>query len=139
MINFTPGPSQLYFTVQDHVRKAFRDGIPSISHRSKAFESIFSETTEGLRNLLNIPPGYFIVFTGSASEIWERSLQNLVENSCFHLVNGAFSKRFFEIALQLNKHPGKFEVAAGQSFEKILVPPDTELIVLYGMDKRQGK
>ena len=138
MVNFTPGPSQLYFTVQDHVKKAFRDDIPSLSHRSKKFESIFAETAEGLRNLLNIPSNYFIVFTGSASEIWERSIQNLVEKSSFHLVNGAFSKRFFEIAQQLNKRADKSEVPAGQSFEGILVPPDSELIALTHNETSTG-
>ena len=138
MVNFTPGPSQLYFTVQDHVKKAFRDDIPSLSHRSKKFESIFAETTEGLRNLLNIPSDYFIVFTGSASEIWERSIQNLVEKSSFHLVNGAFSKRFFEIAQQLNKRADKSEVPPGQSFENILVPPGSELIALTHNETSTG-
>lgn len=138
MINFTPGPSQLYFTVQDHIKKAFRDGIPSLSHRSKQFESIFAETTEGLRSLLNISSNYFIVFAGSASEIWERSIQNLVEEKSFHLVNGAFSKRFFEIAQQLNKRPDKSEVPAGQSFEKVLVPTGSELIALTHNETSTG-
>ncbi len=138
MVNFTPGPSQLYFTVQDHVKKAFRDDIPSLSHRSKKFESIFAEATEGLRNLLNIPPDYFIVFTGSASEIWERSIQNLVEKSSFHLVNGAFSKRFFEIAQQLNKSADTSEVPAGQSFGKILTPPGSEFIALTHNETSTG-
>src|SRR5687767_11484217 len=101
-INFTPGPSQLYFTAEDHARKAFRDGIPSLSHRSKAFEAISLEATEGLRTLLNIPSNYHLVFCASATEMWERIIQNLVEDSCHHLVNGAFSKKFFETATQLN-------------------------------------
>ena len=138
MINFTPGPSQLYFTVPDHVKKAFRDGIPSISHRSKQFEAIFSETTQGLRTLLNLPPDYSIVFTGSATEIWERVIQNLVEEKSIHLVNGAFSRRFFEIAQQLNKKPEKAEVPAGQSFERYKTPGPTELIALTHNETSTG-
>src|SRR5690349_4699717 len=98
--NFTPGPSQLYFTVSDHARQAFKEGIPSISHRSKTFEQISKQTTEGLRQLLNIPQDFHIFFTGSATEIWERIIQNLVEENSFHLVNGSFSKRFHEISNQ---------------------------------------
>src|SRR5690606_17038215 len=114
--NFTPGPSQLYFTVEDHMRTAFREGIPSLSHRSKKFDAIYRETTEGLRELLNLPGGYQIFFIGSATEIWERIIQNLVEDRSYHFVNGSFSKRFFEIAQQLGKHPQKAEAAFGQGF-----------------------
>jgi phosphoserine aminotransferase len=128
-INFTPGPSQLYFTVEDHVRTALRDGIPSLSHRSKKFEGYYQDTVNGLRELLNLPNDYHIFFTGSATEIWERLLQNLVEENSFHLVNGSFSKRFFEIAQQLNKKPVKNEVVNGEGFSVGLdVPAHTELI-----------
>lgn len=138
-INFTPGPSQLYFTVEDHVRTAFREGIPSLSHRSKKFESIYKETVTGLRELLNLPLNYHIFFTGSATEIWERLIQNLVEENSFHLVNGSFSKRFFEVALQLNKRPTKNEVSAGQGFDNaISVPPETELIAVTHNETSTG-
>jgi len=137
-VNFTPGPSQLYFTVPDHVRNAFKEGIPSISHRSSQFEHISRETTDGLRELLTIPADFHIFFTGSATEIWERIFQNLVEETSFHLVNGSFSKRFHEIGIQLNKNPKKIEVAAGQGFEKFSVPPDTELIAVTHNETSTG-
>src|SRR5688500_3811139 len=138
-VNFTPGPSQLYFTVADHVREAFREGIPSLSHRSKKFEQIFRATTDGLRELLNIPANYHIFFTGSATEIWERIFQNLVEETSFHLVNGSFSKRFHEIGIQLNKTSKKIESPAGQGFENDLsVPPDTELIAVTHNETSTG-
>lgn len=128
-VNFTPGPSQLYFTVNDHARQAFKEGIPSISHRSKLFEQISSEATVGLRQLLNISPDFYIFFTSSANEIWERITQNLVEEKSFHFVNGAFSKRFYEIAAQLNKKPEKTEVKEGNGFDdNITIPSNTELI-----------
>lgn len=137
MINFSPGPSQLYFTAQDHMRMAFRESIPSLSHRSKSFENIFSATTEGLKELLNIPAGFSIVFCGSATEIWERSIQNLVEEKSLHLVNGAFSKRYFEIAQQLGKQPEKYEVPAGLSFDDRKLP-DSELIAVTHNETSTG-
>jgi len=127
-INFNPGPSQLYFTVEDHMRKAFRDGIPSLSHRSPAFERISKETTDGLHELLNIPINYHIVFTSSATEIWERIIQNLVEVHSHHFVNGAFSKRFYEIASQLGKQPTKTEVKLGDGFNSNDSIPMCELL-----------
>ena len=138
-INFTPGPSQLYFTVEDHMKQAFRDGIPSLSHRSKKFESIYAEAVTGLRQLLNLPSDYHLYFTGSATEIWERTVQNLVGETSFHLVNGSFSKRFFEISAQLGKNAKKHEVEAGEGFSHSLeVPPSTELIAITHNETSSG-
>jgi phosphoserine aminotransferase len=138
-VNFTPGPSQLYFTVEDHVRTAFREGIPSLSHRSKQFEGIYKNVVDGLRELLGVPAHFHIFFTGSANEIWERIIQNMVEERSFHLVNGSFSKRFFEIAQQLNKKPEKAEVALGLGFDHTLsVPAGTELIAVTHNETSSG-
>lgn len=127
---FTPGPSQLYPTVADHMRVALEAGIFSISHRSKEFEAIFAETTDELKRLLGIPDSHSIFFAGSATEWMERILENCVQKTSFHFVNGAFSKRFFEIAQELKKEPHVLEVPAGQSFdfEQASIPSDTELI-----------
>jgi phosphoserine aminotransferase len=136
--NFTPGPSQLYFTVADHARQAFKNGIPSISHRSKQFETISKEATDGLRELLGIPSEHHIFFTSSATEIWERIIQNLVSETSLHLVNGSFSKRFYEIAGQLGKTAEKIEAAEGQGFDSINVTPGTELVAVTHNETSTG-
>lgn len=115
--NFTPGPSQLYFTVEDHARRAFRDGIPSLTHRSKEFENMYASVKEGLSELLQLPSDYHVLFTASATEIWERVIENLVEESSLHFVNGSFSARFYEIAKQLNRQPELAEVKEGLGFK----------------------
>lgn len=121
------------------MKQAFRDGIPSLSHRSKKFENIYAEAESGLRQLLNLPSDYHIYFTGSATEIWERTVQNLVGETSFHLVNGSFSKRFFEISAQLGKSAKKHEVAAGEGFSTSLeVPPSTELIAVTHNETSTG-
>jgi phosphoserine aminotransferase len=136
--NFTPGPSQLYFTVTDHVKRAFRDGIPSLSHRTPAFEGIFASATTGLRALLGIPESFRIVFVSSATEIWERSIQNLVEETSLHFVNGAFSKRYYEVAHQLKKKPSKIEVPEGSGFQSIEFAGNPELIALTHNETSTG-
>lgn len=137
--HFGPGPSQIYFTVEDHLRKAFRDGIPSLGHRTQEFESIFQHTTEGLRQLLGIPSDYFIFFAASATEIWERSIQNLVNEKSFHFINGAFSNRFYEIAKQLGKMPEKINVPLGEAFSPISkIPANTEMIALTHNETSTG-
>jgi phosphoserine aminotransferase len=137
-VNFTPGPSQLYFTVEDHIRKAFRNSIPSLSHRSKLFEEIFIRTTTGLRNLLGIPENFQIVFTCSATEIWERTIQNLVAEHSLHYINGAFSKRFYETAQQLGKKPRAIAVQEGEGFYAAEPDEATELIAFTHNETSTG-
>lgn len=138
-INFTPGPSQIYFTVEDHMRTAFREGVPSLSHRSKQFESYYKNAVDGLRELLKLPADYHVYFTGSATEIWERLIQNLVEQKSFHLVNGSFSKRFYDVAIQLGRSAVKNEVALGQGFDtSVEIPSDTELLAVTHNETSTG-
>lgn len=129
-IYFTPGPSALYYTVEGHLKTALKDQVPSISHRSKAFESIYARTTENLRQLLNIPTDYEIFFTASATEVWERLMQNCVDKSSLHLVNGAFSNRFYEIAKQLGKQAIAVNAPDGDCVDvsNLEVPDEVELI-----------
>jgi phosphoserine aminotransferase len=89
--------------------------------------------------LLNIPADYHIFFTASATEIWERIIQNLVEEKSFHLVNGSFSKRFYEIAVQLNKKPAKANATEGTAFdENISIPSGTELLAITHNETSTG-
>lgn len=136
--NFTPGPSQLYITTEDHARRAFKDHIPSLSHRSKQFEDISRNATEGLRTLLNIPTNFSIVFTGSATEIWERMIQNLTEHTSHHLVNGAFSQKFYDTSLQLNRKPTLSLSKLGKGFDDLVDIPLTELIALTHNETSTG-
>ena len=121
---FTPGPSGLFYTVNEHIRTALRRQIPSISHRGKEFSKIYQETDQGLRDLLKLPDDYYIFFTGSATEIWERMLQAAVNQETMHLVNGAFSRRFSVIAEQLGYNPMVVEVPEGQVVTMEQLPAD---------------
>ena len=100
-IHFTPGPSQLFYTVEEHLKQALKLQVPSISHRGQQFKDIYEHTVNELRSLVNLPEDYHVLFTNSATEIWERIIQNCVEKKSFHLVNGAFSEKFHQTAQQL--------------------------------------
>lgn len=100
---FTPGPSELYFTFEDHLRTAVRRQIGSLSHRDGAFVSIYRHTVEQLKALLQLPQGYELVFCSSATECWERIAQNLIEESSQHFVHGDFGMKFFKVATDLGK------------------------------------
>ncbi|MFM8834161.1 MAG: aminotransferase class V-fold PLP-dependent enzyme [Cytophagales bacterium] len=137
-VDFAPGPSQLFFTIENHTRKAFREGFPSISHRSKEFQSAYLRTVANLRQLMSVPPHFHIAFTTSASEVWERAIQSLVIENSLHLVNGAFSKKFFETALLQKKKATKIEVAPGNGFEPITTNGNPELIALTHNETSSG-
>jgi phosphoserine aminotransferase len=111
---FTPGPSALYYTVEHHLKHAIKHGIASISHRSKQFEDIYANAETGLRNLLQLPENYQLVFTNSATEIWEKMSDGLINNHALHFVNGAFSNKFYSVVSNLGKNADIIEVPWGK-------------------------
>ncbi len=127
---FTPGPAQLFFTVEQHIKNALKEDVASISHRSKTFQGIFESTMTNLKVLLDIPEGFRIVFTASATEIWERIIQNMVLKNSHHFVNGSFSKRFHEIATAYQINASKTDVGFGGSFDLDSVEGSPELIAV---------
>lgn len=137
---FTPGPSELYFTVPDHMKTALTEKVASISHRSAQFQKYFKHASEQLRTLLNVPETHHIVFTSSANEIWERILQNGVKEHSFHFVNGAFSKKFYDFGVQLGKSPQKVEVPFGEGFteEHLAIPANMEMIAVTQNETSAG-
>jgi phosphoserine aminotransferase len=100
---FTPGPSELYFTYEDHLRTALRLQIGSISHREMAFTDLYKHTVEQLSQLLELPSEYKIVFCASATECWERAAQNLIGGSAHHFVHGDFGMKFYKVAADYGK------------------------------------
>ena len=100
---FTPGPSGLYYTVEQHLKQALKTGIGSISHRSQQFRNIYKEADNNLRSLLQLPGNYTILFTNSASEVWDLSTESLVNEKSLHFVNGAFSEKFYNVVKDSGK------------------------------------
>lgn len=107
-----------------------RNHLGSISHRGKQFQQIFAETTGNLRQLLSLPEEFGIYFTGSATEIWEKSLASCVEKSSFHFANGSFSKKYYDFAKELGLSAHKAEVPMGEGFDisNIQIPNEVEAI-----------
>jgi phosphoserine aminotransferase len=137
---FTPGPAELFPTVERHYQDAFEQQLGSISHRSQKFRDIYKHTAEQLRILMNVPETNGIFFTSSATEIWERLIQNTVEHESFHLVNGSFSKKFYDFSVDLNKFAHKFEKPFGEGFDnsEIIVPEYAELICTTANETSSG-
>ena len=136
----TPGPSELYFTVDFHLKQAFKKGIPSISHRSNEFRSIYSSIKEDLPQLLNLPDNFKILFTSSATEVWERITQNLISKESFHFTNGAFADKFVDTVKSYQNTPGVYRVEEGQAFDlsTFEIPESAELISITQNETSTG-
>lgn len=137
---FTPGPSQLYPGVEQFITEGLSQDVASISHRSQAFKDIFGETVTSLRKLINLPDNFHVVFSGTATEIWERFLHSCVEHKSTHYVNGSFSKRFYEYALGCGFDVQKIEAKFGSGFDIDIseIDKDTEAICVTHNETSSG-
>ena len=131
-IYFTVGPAELYFTAEMHMHEAFKKKVPSMSHRGTAFQNLYRHAAGHLRELLQIPESYYVLFINSGTEAWERMLQSCVEKKSCHLVNGAFSKKFAATAKELGLETEVIEAPDGSCCEpkNLLLSNDSELIAL---------
>jgi len=139
-IYFTVGPTENFPEIKTYAQMATKDKIFSVSHRSKEFTIIHLQTVIELKKLLGIPKDYYIFFVSSATESMERIIQNLVRDKSFHLINGYFAERFYNIAVQLKKNPYSVKTEYGKSFafNDIKIPDDAELICITQNETSTG-
>lgn len=140
MTYFTAGPTQTYPTLHQHLLNAANHQIGSMSHRGQEFKSMFEETVTRLRLLLNLPVNHEIFFLSSATECWERIVENCVEVSSHHLVNGVFGAKFFDTAIALHKKPTQSRVPDGEGFDtnNIEIESEAELIAVTQNESATG-
>ena len=75
VFNFSAGPAVLPLPVLEQIRDEMLclpgvgSSVLEISHRSKAFDEILVETEATLRQLLNIPEGYSVLFLQGGSRL----------------------------------------------------------------------
>lgn len=113
---FTPGPTELYPEVGHYIQQALKENVGSINHRSKEFTDIYKHTHHNLKKLFKLPDNYAIFFMNSATECMDRIIQNCVELTSFHFINGAFAERFCKTSKDLHKKIEKIEVEYGKGF-----------------------
>ena len=85
MTNFNVGPSTVYPQLADYLKDAYNDGVLSMPHRGTAFVEMMRNTVALLKEKLNIPEDYTILFTSSATECWEIIAQSLTVQKSYHL------------------------------------------------------
>lgn len=109
---FIPGPVDVEPEVLDAQAK------PMIPHRSAEFNAFFRGTEAKLKkvflteNRVFQPPA-----TGSGMQ--EAGVRNLAQKDILSCINGAFSERWYQVALTNGKQPDRLEVPWGE-----IIPPE---------------
>ena len=121
--NFNAGPAALPLTVLERAQKELTDfngtgmSILEHSHRGKAYDAVHNEAITLLRDLLEIPIDYQVLFLqGGASQQFAMVPMNLlpVGKSADYIVTGAWSKK----ALAEAQIVGSARVAASTADDK---------------------
>jgi phosphoserine aminotransferase len=136
---FAPGPTALHPRIAAETASALADGILSESHRSARFTREVERTVEALKGLLEVPPDHRILFVSSATEAMERLVAGTSRSRTFHLVNGAFARRFREVATNLGRDAEALEVHDGEGFSGgVPFPEGAELLALTQNETSTG-
>lgn len=98
--NFYAGPAILPEAAIEETINALRDfagtgiSLASISHRSKEFDAVVTETQELMKELLSVPEGYSVIFVGGgASTQFAMVPFNLMSNKAVYLNTGTWSTK----------------------------------------------
>ena len=104
--NFSAGPSMLPLSVLEQCAKEMTDyngsgmSVMEMSHRSPVYDAIIKEAEKDLRELMNIPDNYKVLFVqGGASTQFAAIPLNLMKTGkADYVVSGQFSKKAYEEA-----------------------------------------
>ncbi len=126
--NFSAGPAVLPEEVLREAADEMMDyrgtgmSVMEMSHRSKAYDTIIKEAEADLRNLMNIPDNYKVLFLqGGASQQFAMIPMNLMKNGVAdYIVTGQWAKKAFQEA----KIYGKANKIASSEDETFSYIPD---------------
>ena len=109
--NFSAGPAVLPEEVLLEAAAEMMDykgtgmSVMEMSHRSKAYQAIIDEAEADLRDLMNIPDNYKVLFLqGGASQQFAMIPMNLMKNGVAdYIVTGVWAKKAYEEAQKYGK------------------------------------
>ena len=130
--NFSAGPAVLPEEVLKEAAEEMLDyrgtgmSVMEMSHRSKAFEGIIGDAEKTLRELMNIPDNYKVLFLqGGASQQFAMIPMNLMKNKVADYINtGQWAKK----AISEAKLFGKVNVLASSEDKTFTYIPDMKNI-----------
>ena len=104
--NFSAGPAVLPEEVLQEAADEMLDykgtgmSVMEMSHRSKAYQQIIDEAEQDLRDLMNIPDNYKVLFLqGGASQQFAMIPMNLMKNrKAGYIITGQWAKKAFQEA-----------------------------------------
>lgn len=126
--NFSAGPAVLPEEVLKEAAEEMLDyrgcgmSVMEMSHRSKMFQDIIDEAEADLRDLLNIPNNYKVLFLqGGASQQFSAIPMNLMKNGVAdYIITGQWAKKAYEEAQKY----GKVNVIASSADKTFSYIPD---------------
>lgn len=118
---FIPGPVE----VRPELLKAVAS--PQVGHRTKAYTDLHAATIPMLKQILYTEQEV-LLFTCSATGVMEGSIRNLCQKKVLNTVNGAFSKRWYQIAGLNGFEATKLEVPMGHAVK----PEDVDAALATG-------
>ena len=109
--NFSAGPAVLPEEVLQEAAQEMLDykgtgmGVMEMSHRSKTYQAIIDEAEQDLRDLLNIPDNYKVLFLqGGASQQFAMIPMNLMKNRVAdYIITGQWAKKAWQEAQKYGK------------------------------------
>ena len=109
--NFSAGPAILPEEVLKEAAEEMLDykgsgmSVMEMSHRSKVFDDIIKEAEKDLRDLMNIPDNYKVLFLqGGASQQFAMIPMNLMKNKVAdYIVTGQWAKKAYQEAQKYGK------------------------------------
>ena len=111
---FVPGPVDVATDVLQQQTK------PMLPHRSKDFEAIFQRCIDKARQIFFTEHRVFIM-SNSGSGAQEACVRNLAKEKVLSCANGAFSNRWYTVAVANGKQADKIEVPMGQAITPEMV------------------
>ncbi|MDF2537663.1 MAG: phosphoserine aminotransferase [Herbinix sp.] len=104
--NFSAGPAMLPVEVLKEAADEMLDyrgtgmSVMEMSHRSKAYETIIQDAEKDLRELMNIPDNYKVLFLqGGASQQFAMIPMNLMKNKVAdYIITGQWAKKAYQEA-----------------------------------------
>ncbi|WP_088188793.1 3-phosphoserine/phosphohydroxythreonine transaminase [Desulfosporosinus sp. FKA] len=132
--NFSAGPAVLPEEVLKEAAEEMLDyngtgmSVMEMSHRSKAFEEIITDAEKTLRDLMNIPENYKVLFLqGGASQQFAMIPMNLMKNRVAdHINTGQWAKK----AIAEGKIYGKINVIASSEDKMFSYIPDLKNLAI---------
>ena len=130
--NFAAGPSTLPLPVLEQAQKELLDyngtgmSIMEMSHRGKPFMAVNAEAQALLRELMNIPDDYSVLFVqGGASQQFAAVPLNLMVNKkADYIITGNFANKAYEEALKY----GDAAIAASSKDKNYTYIPDMKSV-----------